>query len=194
MTPEKNPGSNKINAKTETQVKKLDNCLDSAFASLADKQIREGQFSVKDDKIKLINGDYNDLLDREMPKVAYEKACTKYTASPYSKGNSTHPSSTNTKSPLNEYADSYDYPPTLGGIASKLVTSGSSQRSSFDDSINHTLNQSDHYCAKDRHSGSVMTNEEVSPKLSNSCDKSSLMMKLQDSDEQLSSEEETLMA
>ena len=155
MTPERTNNVQVLGQRvsSESQVKK---CLDSAFAALVERNVRQGEDAecVKDDQIKLINGEYNDLLDREMPKTAYERALTKNTTSPYSgKGNSTHPSSSN-KSPLNEY---YDYP-----LANSKVTSGSSQRSSFDGSC-YTLNQSDHYFAKDRYSVADIMNEERSP-------------------------------
>ena len=112
----------------------------------------------------------------------------KKNTSPYSgKGTSTHPSSTN-KSPLEAYTDSADY--RIGGVTLSKVASNSSQRSSFDDSIN----QSDNYCAKNRLSVmDTLVGSETSPgKIV--VDTGLLKIYRNDSEDQLSSEEENLIA
>ena len=159
-TPDKEPIDVKQQDIKSMTGNKTDKCLDQAFAALADHANAgiDNERGESEDQFMIINGEYNDLLDRDMPKVSFDKAGTKKTTSPYSgKGNSTHPSSTN-KSPLEAYTDSYDY--RMGGVTPSKVTSGSSQRSSFDDS----MIQSDHFCAKDRCSmADIMMNEEKSP-------------------------------
>ena len=162
-------------------------CLDSALAALAGQDMTIEHEN--EDQLMLINGEYNDLLDREIPKASsYDREEMKKTTSPYSgKGNSTHPSSTN-KSPLEAYTDSADY--RMGGATPSKVTSNSSQRSSFDDSIN----QSDHYCAKNRLSVmDTLVGSEASPSKI-VVDTGLLKVYRNDSEDQLSSEEENLIA
>lgn len=78
----------------------------------------------------VLNGDFNDLLDRELNQVAFVPK----SAMAKGKGcNSTNHSSTN-KSPLAAYASSVDFYQV--GVSPSKQGSTISQRSSFDDSLN----------------------------------------------------------
>jgi hypothetical protein len=128
--------------------------------------------------MKLINGEYNDLLDHDLPKVSLAGAFKSISQSPYSgTGKSTKPSSSN-KSPLEAYND---FP--------KMDKDESSHRSSFDDSSKNMSIQSD--CAKHRHSlTEFMRVDETS---GSKLEVGQGLLKESDSDH-LSNEEENLIA
>ena len=123
--------------------------------------------------LMMINGDLNDLLDREIQKVAL----------PSKKivigGVSTHPSSMS-KSPLEAYTDSMD----IRGAMASNQDSSHSQRSSFDDTLN-TFNLNE-ISNKGRRQSSSCAEEEAN------LIGEGLFNEIEKSEEHLSSEEETL--
>ena len=118
----------------------------------------------------MINGDLNDLLDREIQKVSLP-------SKKLAMADSTHPSS-KSKSPLEAYADPIDMRGAMPSV---------SQRSSFDDTFNTvTFNE---ISMKGRQNSSSCGEEEakmIGSGLINDINKS------KSSEEHLSSEEETL--
>ena len=121
----------------------------------------------------MINGDLNDLLDREIQKVALP-------SKKIAMGASTHPSSMS-KSPLEAYTDPID----MRGAMPSVQDSSVSQRSSFDDTFNTvTFNEISN---KGRHNdSSCEESKDIGNGLINEINKS------KSSEEHLSSEEETL--